>query len=59
MLTLEEQQTIESRLGRKPSDTELAVFDAMWSEHCSYKSSKKYIYERHYKTSNTIHNTLI
>ena len=33
----------EKRLWRVPSQTELAVFDAMWSEHCSYKSSKKWL----------------
>ncbi len=30
-------------LGREPSITELGIFSAMWSEHCSYKSSKKYL----------------
>lgn len=40
MLNQQEQSLIEERLGRKPSDVEWAMFDAMWSEHCSYKSSK-------------------
>ncbi|RAP32853.1 phosphoribosylformylglycinamidine synthase subunit PurL [Candidatus Marinamargulisbacteria bacterium SCGC AG-410-N11] len=31
---------IENLLGRKPSDVETSIFDTMWSEHCSYKSSK-------------------
>lgn len=31
---------IETLLGRKPSVVETVVFDTMWSEHCSYKSSK-------------------
>ncbi|MDR1452152.1 MAG: phosphoribosylformylglycinamidine synthase subunit PurL [Helicobacteraceae bacterium] len=30
-------------LGREPNFTELGVIGAMWSEHCSYKSSKKYL----------------
>jgi phosphoribosylformylglycinamidine synthase subunit PurL len=31
---------IHDRLGRDPNDLELAIFSVMWSEHCSYKSSK-------------------
>ena len=30
-------------LGREPNLVELGIFSAMWSEHCSYKSSKKYL----------------
>ena len=30
-------------LGRDPNLTELGIFAAMWSEHCSYKSSKKWL----------------
>src|SRR4029078_1245246 len=30
-------------LGRRPSDAELAMYSVMWSEHCSYKSSKKHL----------------
>lgn len=30
-------------LGRKPTLTELGIFSVMWSEHCSYKSSKKHL----------------
>jgi len=30
-------------LGREPSFSELGIFSVMWSEHCSYKSSKKYL----------------
>ena len=36
----DELVAIESRLGRSPNDLELAMFSVMWSEHCSYKSSK-------------------
>ena len=39
-LTDEELAAIEDRLGRAPNDLELAIFSVMWSEHCSYKSSK-------------------
>jgi phosphoribosylformylglycinamidine synthase II len=44
-LTDEEHESIQEKLGREPNDTELAVFAAMWSEHCSYKSSKVYLRE--------------
>jgi phosphoribosylformylglycinamidine synthase subunit PurL len=39
-LTDDELAAIEHRLGRAPNDLELAMFSVMWSEHCSYKSSK-------------------
>ena len=39
-LTDEELAAIEARLGRPPNDLELAIFSVMWSEHCSYKSSR-------------------
>ena len=39
-LTDDELAAIEARLGRPPNDLELAMFGVMWSEHCSYKSSK-------------------
>ncbi len=39
-LTAAEYQKIVSLLGREPSYTELGVFSVMWSEHCSYKSSR-------------------
>ena len=39
-LTQGEYQKIVSLLGREPSFTELGVFSVMWSEHCSYKSSR-------------------
>ncbi|WP_396594181.1 phosphoribosylformylglycinamidine synthase subunit PurL [Brevundimonas sp. R86498] len=35
-----EYQVILNRLGREPNHLELGVFSVMWSEHCSYKSSK-------------------
>jgi phosphoribosylformylglycinamidine synthase len=39
-LTDEELDAIVVRLGRDPNDLELAMFSVMWSEHCSYKSSR-------------------
>jgi phosphoribosylformylglycinamidine synthase len=39
-LTSEEYERILSILGRNPTFTELGIFSVMWSEHCSYKSSK-------------------
>ena len=42
-LTDEEFERIRVTLGRDPNRTELAMYGAMWSEHCSYKSSKKYL----------------
>ena len=39
-LTDGELDAIRVRLGRDPNDLELAMFSVMWSEHCSYKSSK-------------------
>jgi len=38
-----EWDLILTRLGRKPNLCELGIFSAMWSEHCSYKSSKKWL----------------
>jgi len=39
-LNEEEYNKIKDILGREPNFTELGIFSAMWSEHCSYKSSK-------------------
>ncbi|NKB82645.1 MAG: phosphoribosylformylglycinamidine synthase subunit PurL [Nitrospirales bacterium] len=39
-LSEEEYQQIITHLGREPNLTELGVFSVMWSEHCSYKSSR-------------------
>src|SRR3546814_17867162 len=38
--TPDEYQVILSSLGREPNLTELGIFSVMWSEHCSYKSSR-------------------
>jgi len=42
-LTADEYQKILNALGREPNYTELGVFSVMWSEHCSYKSSRYYL----------------
>ncbi|MDH3195249.1 MAG: AIR synthase related protein, partial [Hyphomicrobiales bacterium] len=39
----EEYQRVLDLIGRAPSLTELGIFSAMWNEHCSYKSSKKWL----------------
>ena len=42
-LDKQDYKTICQILGREPNLIELGIFSAMWSEHCSYKSSKKYL----------------
>ncbi|MFW6160986.1 MAG: phosphoribosylformylglycinamidine synthase subunit PurL [Acidobacteriota bacterium] len=42
-LTEEEFQKIVELIGREPNLTELGIFSLMWSEHCSYKSSKNHL----------------
>jgi phosphoribosylformylglycinamidine synthase subunit PurL len=42
-LTGAEYQRIRQMLGRRPTDAELAIYSVMWSEHCSYKSSKLHL----------------
>ncbi len=42
-LSAEDYGVIQDMLGRAPSITELGIFSVMWSEHCSYKSSKKWL----------------
>lgn len=39
----DEYQRIREILGRRPTSSELAMYSVMWSEHCSYKSSKIYL----------------
>jgi len=39
----DEYARIRAILGRRPTDAELAIYSVMWSEHCSYKSSKVYL----------------
>ena len=42
-LTADEYQRILTILGREPNLTELGIFSVMWSEHCSYKSSRRHL----------------
>ncbi len=42
-LTDGEYQLIRQMLGRRPTDSELAIYSVMWSEHCSYKSSRLHL----------------
>jgi phosphoribosylformylglycinamidine synthase subunit PurL len=42
-ITPEEYERIKNALGREPSLTELGIFSVMWSEHCSYKSSRVHL----------------
>ena len=42
-LKVDEVRTIAARLDREPTIVELHAFDAQWSEHCSYKSSRRFL----------------
>ena len=42
-LTKDEYNQIKDMLNREPNYVEIGIISAMWSEHCSYKSSKKYL----------------
>jgi phosphoribosylformylglycinamidine synthase len=42
-LKKDEYESIREILGRRPTSAELAMYSVMWSEHCSYKSSKIYL----------------
>ncbi|MCB2100971.1 MAG: phosphoribosylformylglycinamidine synthase subunit PurL, partial [Rhodobacterales bacterium] len=42
-LTPDEYEKVLEIMGRAPNITELGIFSVMWSEHCSYKSSKKWL----------------
>lgn len=42
-LTREEYDRIVQKLGREPNENELGMFSVMWSEHCSYKSSRVHL----------------
>ncbi|HEX6959971.1 MAG TPA: phosphoribosylformylglycinamidine synthase subunit PurL [Ferrovibrio sp.] len=42
-LTREEYDRVLKIMGREPNQVELGIFSVMWSEHCSYKSSKKWL----------------
>ena len=42
-LTDDEFEAVEKILGRAPNHLELALYAVMWSEHCSYKSSRMHL----------------
>ncbi|MGC9105903.1 MAG: phosphoribosylformylglycinamidine synthase subunit PurL [Thermoprotei archaeon] len=42
-----EMETVRKALGREPNEAEWLTIDALWSEHCSYKSSKVYLRSLH------------
>jgi phosphoribosylformylglycinamidine synthase len=42
-MTDDEFETVQEILGRPPEDAELAMYSVMWSEHCSYKSSRAHL----------------
>ena len=42
-LAQDEWERLVASLGRQPTMTELGVFSVMWSEHCSYKSSRVHL----------------
>ncbi len=44
-LTPEEYKSVVDAIGREPNITELGIFSVMWSEHCSYKSSRVHFKE--------------
>ena len=53
-LSKDEFKKIKDLLERKPNLTELAIFSAMWNEHCSYKSSRKHLKNLHTEGSQVI-----
>ena len=54
-LTEPEYAEIRRLLGRAPNLTELGVFSVMWSEHCSYKSSRKHLKQLPTEGARVIH----
>jgi phosphoribosylformylglycinamidine synthase II len=53
-LSKDEFSKICKLLNRTPNITELAIFSAMWNEHCSYKSSRKHLKKLHTKGKQVI-----
>ncbi len=53
-LKKDEYKKIVNLIGRKPNLLELGIFSAMWNEHCSYKSSKKFLKKLAVKNKNVI-----
>jgi len=55
----EEYQRIRDILGRRPTAAELAMYSVMWSEHCSYKSSKNHLRQFGEKTTDVMRQHLL
>ena len=53
-ISSDEYKKIINLVGREPNLLELGIFSAMWNEHCSYKSSKKYLRTLPTKSKNVI-----
>jgi phosphoribosylformylglycinamidine synthase len=53
-LTRNEYDLVVKLIGREPNITELGIFSVMWSEHCSYKSSKFYLKQLPTKGKNVV-----
>src|SRR5499427_5471206 len=53
-VTPEEYERIKQLMGRPPNLTELGIFSVMWSEHCSYKSSKVWLRKLPTKASHVV-----
>jgi len=47
-------ELIRNRLGREPNEVEWAIFDAVWSEHCAYKSSKFFLRNFSYRDDRVV-----
>lgn len=45
MVSEKDLSLIEKKIGRKPNKVEKALFEQLWSEHCAYRSSKKFLKE--------------
>ncbi len=58
-LKQDEYEKIKEILGRRPTSGELAMYSVMWSEHCSYKSSKIYLRQFGQKVSETMKKNLM
>ena len=54
-----EYQKIREILGRRPTSCELAMYSVMWSEHCSYKSSKIHLRQFGEKTTRAMREHLL
>ncbi|HEX8497372.1 MAG TPA: phosphoribosylformylglycinamidine synthase subunit PurL [Actinomycetales bacterium] len=58
-LKADEYQRIREILGRRPTSSELAMYSVMWSEHCSYKSSKVHLGQFGEKTTDAMREKLM